>query len=82
MKWENVNLTDSYERDQNILDPYNFDTLLLEISCNIRTENLTAEEITKHFNEILTARVREAKEIFKDNLLNIVKQAKQERNQK
>jgi len=82
MNWNNVNLEDGYERDQNILDPYNFDVLLLEISCNIRDENLNAHEITKHFNEILKSKIECAKEVFYDNLENIVKQAKKERNQK
>ena len=81
MNWNNVNLEDGYERDQNILDPYNFDVLLLEISCNIRDENLNAEEITKHFNEILNLKIECAKEVFNDNLKNIVKQAKKERKQ-
>mgnify|MGYP005997453341 CR=1 FL=1 len=79
MNWKNVKLTDSYERDQNILDPYNFDTLLLEIHCNLRTENLTPEEITKHFNTILNSNNKSAKEVFKNNLNNIVKQAQKER---
>lgn len=39
MDWKNVDLDDGYERDQNILDPYDFDTLLLEISCNVRDIN-------------------------------------------
>ena len=81
MNWNNVNLEDGYERDQNILDPYNFDVLLLEISCNIRDENLNADEITKHFNEILNLKIQCAKELFNDNLKNIVKQAKKERKQ-
>ena len=79
MNWENVNLIDSYERDQNILDPYNFDTLLLEINCNLRTENLTPEEITKHFNTILSSKIESAREVFNANLNNIVKQAQKER---
>ena len=82
MNRQNVNLEDGYERDQNILDPYNFNVLLLEISCNIRDENLNAEEITKHFNEILNSKIESAKKVFNDNLKNIVKQVKKERNQK
>jgi len=82
MNWNNVNLEDGYERDQNILDPYNFDVLLLEIYCNIRDENLNAEEIAKHFNEILNSKIECAREVFRNNLKNIVKQAKKERNQK
>lgn len=79
--WSNVDLTDSYQRDQNILDPYDFDTLLLEISCNLRKEELTREGIGAHFNEVLCEKVRVAKEVFKDNLDNIIKEAIKERNQ-
>lgn len=79
MDWTNVNLTDGYEREQNILGPYNFDTLLLEISCNIPKERLTREEIEKQFKTVLALKVSEAKEIFKDNLENILKQAIKER---
>jgi len=79
INWSNVNLQDSYERDQNILDPYDFDTLLLEVSCNLRKEELTRESIGAHFNQILEEKVRVAKEIFKDNLDNIIKEAKADR---
>lgn len=82
MDWTNINLTDSYERSQNILDPINFDSFLLEISCNIKTEDLTPETIKTEFLNRLKSRVEEAKEIFEDNLKNIVSQAKKERNQK
>jgi len=79
INWSNVNLQDSYERNQNILDPYDFDTLLLEVSCNLRKEELTRESIGAHFNQILEEKVRVAKEIFKDNLDNIIKEAKADR---
>lgn len=82
MNWSNLDLEDAHERNANILDAYNIDTLLLEISCNIRTENLNKEEIKKHFNNVLNLRIEECKELFNDNLNNILKQAKKERNQK
>jgi len=81
MNWTNVNLSDSYERDQNILEPLNFDTFLLEISTNIKTCDLTEANIKKEFEERLKMRISEAKDIFKDNLANITKQAIKERNQ-
>ena len=79
MNWENVNLSDSYERDQNILSPYNFDTLLLEISTNL-TE-ITEDTIKQYFEEQLKLRISEAKEIFKDNLQNILTDALKYQNQ-
>lgn len=82
MNWQNVDLNSTSEREQNILDPLSFDILLLEISCNIKTENLNAVEIEKHFLNTLKSKVEEAKEIFKDNLQNIVKQSIKERNKK
>jgi hypothetical protein len=79
MNWDNIDLESGSERDQNILDPINFDILLLEISTNIKTEDLTAKEIKKHFLDKLRAQVDEAKDIFSNNLDNIVKQAIKER---
>jgi hypothetical protein len=79
MNWENVNLTDNYERDQNIIDSLNFDTLLLEISCNISDKNLTREEIRKQFETDLKNIIISAREIFNNNIDNILKQAQEER---
>lgn len=80
MNWSNVDLTDGYERDQNIIDPLSFDILLLEISCNIRTENLNEAGITKQFETTLQSKIDSAREVFQANLQNIIKQAKKERN--
>jgi hypothetical protein len=73
MDWTNVNLKDSYERSQNLIDGYSFDTLLLEISTNL-TE-ITAETITAYFNQQIRLKVEEAKTVFKDNLNNILADA-------
>lgn len=82
MEWTNIDLSNSYERDQNILDPLNFDTFLLEISTNIKTCDLTEDNIKKDFEERLKMRLAEARDIFKSNLTNITKKAIKERNQK
>jgi hypothetical protein len=79
MNWENVNLTDSYEREQNIIDSLDFDTLLLEISCNISNDKLNREEIRKQFETDLKNRIVSAREIFNNNIDNILKQAQEER---
>jgi hypothetical protein len=79
MNWENVNLTDNYEREQNIIDSLDFDTLLLEISCNISNDKLNREEIRKQFETDLKNRIASAREIFNNNIDNILKQAQEER---
>tara|TARA_R110000787_G_scaffold196391_4_gene307725 strand:+ start:1361 stop:1603 length:243 start_codon:yes stop_codon:yes gene_type:complete len=70
MDWNNINLKSSYERDQNIIDPLNFDTLLLEVDCNIR--DITKEAITKQFEADLQNRITSAREVFAANLENIL----------
>ena len=77
MNWKNVNLTDTYEREQNILDPYTFDILLLEISCNLREIN--EETIRQEFTKNLNSKIESAIEVFDNNLKNILKQAKNEK---
>ena len=71
--WSNINLADNYQRSLNILDGYDFETLLLELSCNIKTSELSEEAILKQFNESLNSKIQSAKEIMRDNLKNILK---------
>ena len=81
MNWNNLDLTeDSHERDANLIDSLSFDTLLLEISCNIK--DINQETVKEQFNTDLNNAINEAKSIFKANLDNIVKQAKKERARK
>lgn len=77
INWKNVNLSDGYEREQNILDPYSFDVLLLEISCNLR--EITEETVKAEFEKQLQSKIESAREVFNDNLTNIVKKAREER---
>ena len=77
MNWENVNLLDSYERDQNIIDPLSFDTLLLEIGCNIR--DINEATIKEQFEIDLQSKINSSREIFEANKSNILKQALKER---
>jgi formiminotetrahydrofolate cyclodeaminase len=78
MDWNNVDLKEnSSERESTILDAYSFEQLLLEIHCNLREIN--DETVTAQFMESLNSKIESAKEIFKSNLKNIVKQAKKER---
>ena len=78
MNWHKVNLSDGYERDQNILDGYSFDTLLLEITCNLKEIN--RETVREQFMESLNNNIHSAREIFESNLDAIVEKAIAERN--
>lgn len=77
MNWKNVNLKSPYERSQNLLEPYTFDILLLEISCNLR--EITTETVRAQALESINAKHREALSILNDNLNNITSQAQAER---
>ena len=78
MDWNNVDLKSAYERNQSILTGYTFETLLLEVSCNLREIN--ENTVSEQFETELNQRIKEAKEIFEANLANIVKDAQEERN--
>jgi hypothetical protein len=75
MNWNNVNLKDAYERDQNILDGHSFDILLLEIATNIKNTEINEATITAHFEDQLTIRIQSARDVFRANLQNILKEA-------
>jgi hypothetical protein len=77
MDWNNVDLRNDYECSREILTGYKFETLLLEISCNLREIN--KDTVRKQFETELNSRIREAKEIFEANLTNIVKEGQRER---
>lgn len=79
MNWKNIDLNSS-EREANIIDPLTFDTLLLEISCNLPEINETT--IRKQFNEDLQSRIDSAREVFNNNLKNILKDALKYQNMK
>ena len=78
MDWKNVDLNSPYERGQNILDGYSFNTLLLEIACNI--PEITRKEVVKQFEYELNNKISCARDVFYSNLNNIVKKAIEERN--
>lgn len=79
MDWNNVDVSEnSSERDAKIIDSYSFDTLLLEIACNVKEIN--EETVKAQFLESLNAKIQSAREVFRANLENIVKQAQKERN--
>ena len=77
MDYLNINLNNDHERNTNILDGYDLETLFLEISCNVTEIN--EETVKKQFYESLNSKIQSAKEIFNANLQNIVKYAHEER---
>ena len=77
MDYLNINLNNDHERNTNILDGYDLETLFLEISCNVTEIN--EETVKKQFYESLNSKMQCAKDIFNANLQNIVKYAQEER---
>ena len=77
MDYSNIDFNSDYERNSNLLDGYDFDTLFLEISCNLREIN--EETVKQQFYESLNSKIQSAKDIFNANLKNIVKYAQEER---
>lgn len=80
MNWKNIDLNSPSERQLNIIDPLTFDILLLEISCNL--PEINEATIRAQFEEDLKSRIQSAKEVFNDNLKNILKDALKYRNSK
>ena len=56
MDYLNIDLNSDYERNTDILDGYNLDTLFLEISCNLTEIN--EETVKKQFYESLNSKIQ------------------------
>lgn len=82
MDWNNIDLKSGYQRSQDFLDGYSFETLLLELQSNFKTEDLTEEKVLQHAFEQINNKVREAKEILRDNLKQIVQTEQHERKER
>lgn len=78
MNWSNIDLNSSYEASQDILDGYSFETLLLEIHCNLKVIN--KETVKQHFENELKMKIQSARDIFEANIENVVKKAIEEKN--
>ena len=77
MDYLNIDFSSDHERNTNILDGYDLETLFLEISCNVTEIN--EETVKAQFYESLNSKIQCAKYIFNANLKNIVKYAQAER---
>ncbi len=77
MNWKKIDLNSEYEKDQNIVESYSTNDLLLEVSCNLKEIN--EETVMKQFEDSLEANLRSAREVMKSNIKQIVEYAKKER---
>lgn len=78
MDWNNIDLKNQYERSQNIIDSLSFETLLLEISCNVK--DINASTVMAQFEADLQIRIESARDVMMANLQNIVNDALEYRN--
>lgn len=78
MNWNNIDLKSPYEASRPIMDEYTSETLLLEVSCNLREIN--RETVRAQAIESLKAKYNEALRILEDNLDNYVQHALKYRN--
>lgn len=75
--WHSIDLKSPWETSRNLIENLTFDTLLLEIDCNL--PQINAETVTAQFETDLQSRISEARDIFRSNLKNIVRHARKER---
>jgi hypothetical protein len=80
MNWNKINLDSPYESSQDILDGYDSDTILLEVSCNLK--DINRETVRAQFEASLKSKIKSAREIFDANLDNYVNHALKHRNSK
>lgn len=77
MNWNNINLESPYEVQQDILDGYDCETLLLEVNCNLKVIN--RETVKAQAMESIKCKYKTAIEILDANLDNLVAYAQKER---
>lgn len=66
MDWKNVDLNSHFE------------TLLLEVQCSIKKEDVNEQTVYRIFEDVLRMKVDDAKHVIKCNIKNIVNKTKQE----
>lgn len=77
MNWNNIDLQSPYETSRNVLDSITSDDLLLCFDHNVR--DLNSLSITQEFEANLERAVESARDVFKANLLNYLREAKARR---
>lgn len=78
--WTNIDLNSPSQSNLNLLENYTFDTLLLEVHCNVK--EITRESVKAQAVASIKAKYLESLEILDNNLDNITKHAQNERNSK
>lgn len=78
--WTNIDLSSPSQSNLNLLENYTFDTLLLEIHCNVKEIN--RESVKAQAVASIKAKYLESLDILDNNLDNITKHAQAERNAK
>lgn len=69
MNWNNIDLNSPYELQQPILDAYDCETILLEVSCNLPVIN--KDTVRAQAMESIKAKYNEAIKILEANLDNL-----------
>ena len=77
---ERVDLKRPSERALNILEPLNFETLLLEVECNLKT--ITPHTVRLQFELDMRSAIESARDVFNHNLPGIMRDAVNHRNMK
>lgn len=77
MNWNNINLNSPYELQQDILDGYDCETILLEVSCNVK--EITIESVRKQAMVSIKSKYNTAIEILEANLANLTAAAIKDR---
>jgi len=77
MNWNKIDLNSPYERSQNLLDGFDFDTLLLEVHCNLKV--ITKQTVKQQAIESIKSKYQTALDILNANLDNITAYAQKER---
>ncbi len=80
--WLNLNFKDSATQSLNIIDPLDFGTLTLEVSCNIASHKLSEETLEAQFQTDLAQAIENAKTIWEANKSNYLKFLKEEARKK
>lgn len=77
MNWNNIDLNSTYERSQPILDPYDCETLLLEVSCNLK--DINRDTLKAQAMLSLEIKYKTAIDILNANLDNLTAEALRQR---
>jgi len=75
--WENIDMDSPFERSLNLIEPLTFETLLLEVHCNL--PKITKGAMLIQFKQDMENRIEEAWHVFGANFDALEKEAKKRR---